>query len=276
MATKATKRKTITDTMRNEARADLAARLDLTDDQAELVLRSQIASPEQPGPIDFRNSAKGDAPEILLYGVIGFDPWDEGGMSAGQFASQLAEISDADEIHIRINSPGGNVFDGFAMFNLLREAKPRIIVDIDGIAASSAATVAMAGDVINIAENAMLMIHNTSGVVMGDRRDALAFAEIAERIDGQIAAGYANRTGKRPATIRKMMDAETHMTAAEAVADKFADNVIKAKRQSKNAADNTLRNEIDPVAVRLRLLDLDADQAADLKLPLDSADPPAV
>jgi ATP-dependent protease ClpP protease subunit len=230
---------------RSGAVNDLATFLNLSADEAELVMRMTLGDPAKRSAIEFRNADDGDSAELLLYGVIGFDPFDEvGGTSARQFAEGLAAVQDRKTLNVRINSPGGNVFEGFAIYNMLADAKPRVIVEVDGVAASAASIVAMAGDEIVVNENASMMIHNSHGIAMGDRRDFLKMADVAGKIDSQIASVYAKRTRKQAGTIRRMMDDETYMTAAEAVAGHFADVVKPAKGKGK--AEPTNRADLAP------------------------------
>lgn len=161
--------------------------------------------------------AEHERAEITLYDEIGFF-----GVSASDIRRELDEI-DASEILLRINSPGGNVFDGIAIYNDLLEHPARVSVEITGIAASIASIIAMAGDDIAIAENGFMMIHNAWTIALGDQHDMRAVAEVLARIDGSLAATYAARSGTAAEDVAKMMDEETWLTAAEAVEEKFAD-----------------------------------------------------
>lgn len=285
----ARKRKTKIDPqLRAAAHQGIVDTLGVTAAEADLILRSQIASPQQPlaDCIKFGQTETDDAeqpggvPEIALYGYIGFDPFDETATSAKDFKAQLDAWADEPEVRVRINSNGGDVFDGIAMHNLLDRAKPKIIIDIDGVAGSIAAVVAMGGDEIRMPETANMMIHDAWGILIGNQQDALDFADVLGKIDGQIATAFVNRTGKRAAAIRKLMDAETWMTAKEAVAEGFADKVLKGGKGSKAKANNDLQVKADrdaqAVAVRARLLDLDDDDLAAFKITLDKGTPPVV
>lgn len=168
--------------------------------------------------------------EIDLYDEIGF--W---GVTAKDFRAKLKEVENRD-ITLKINSPGGDVFDGIAMFNDLLAHNGRVKVEITGLAASAASIVAMAGDEIVMGENAFMMIHNAWAVLIGDRHDMRDFAGTLEKIDGALAKTYANRTGLGIRTISQMMDDETWLTAAEAKEKGFADSV-GAKTEAKAAFD---------------------------------------
>lgn len=162
----------------------------------------------------------GDAVEILLYEEIGF--W---GVSAKVFADELARI-DASTIHLRINSPGGDVFDGVAIYNALRAHKARVITHIDGLAASIASVIALAGDEVRMAPNAFFMVHNPWAIAMGDAAEFRKMAETLEKIsEGAIAKTYQLKTGEDLETIETWMDDETWFTADEAKDAGFVDLV---------------------------------------------------
>lgn len=156
-------------------------------------------------------AAANEAPaEILLYDEIGM--W---GTSASDFAQALSRAGDG-PLTLRINSPGGDVFDGYAIYNMLRARTAPVNVVVDGIAASAASFIAMAGTTISMGEPSMLMIHNCWGMCIGDRNDMLDMAATQEKIDGQIAAIYAAKAGKPVADMAAVMNAETWYTSTEA------------------------------------------------------------
>lgn len=173
----------------------------------------------------FSARSDGDRAEITLYEDIGF--W---GVTAAAMRRELDDI-DAAEILLRINSLGGDVFDGIAIYNDLLDHPARVSVEITGIAASIASIIAMAGDEIAIADNGFMMIHNAWTIALGDRNEFRAVADILERIDGSLAGTYAARTGAAKEEISAMMDAETWMTGVEAVEAKFADRSFGADSQ---------------------------------------------
>lgn len=181
--------------------------------------------------VRFDLRAEADKPaEIDLYDEIGF--W---GVTAKDFRAKLKEVENRD-ITLKINSPGGDVFDGIAMFNDLIAHNGRIRVEITGLAASAASIVAMAGDEIVMGENAFMMIHNAWSIVIGNRHDLRDFAGTLDKIDGALAKTYATRTGLGIRTVSQMMDDETWLTAAEAKEKGFADSV-GAKAEAKAAFD---------------------------------------
>jgi ATP-dependent Clp protease protease subunit len=171
------------------------------------------------------NKASNSA-EIYVYGVIGVD-WFGEGVTAKQFADDLKALGDVKTIDLRINSEGGSVFDGKAMYSLLNEHKAKIIVHIDGLAASAASFLAMAGDEIEISEGGFVMIHNAYMIAMGDARELRRSAEMLDTVNNTIIDVYAARTKGDRKAIASMMDNETWMTGAEAVKNGFADRMVE-------------------------------------------------
>lgn len=141
------------------------------------------------------------------------------------FRAALDQI-DTKNIVLNINSPGGDVFDGIAIFNDLLAHPANVVVRVNGLAASAASLIAMAGDEIQIAETAFFMIHNAWSIAIGDARELTARAKLLKTIDGKLADTYANRTGQDVAEIRQQMDAETWLTAEDAVDQGFADKLV--------------------------------------------------
>ncbi len=161
--------------------------------------------------------------EILIYDEI--DPY--WGTSAATFARDLAAL-DADAITVRISSPGGDVYEALAMLNALRGHRARVTTVIDGLAASAASFVAMAGDEIIIGRNAEIMIHDASIWGGGNAAELRRQADNLDRISDNIASIYAERTGTEAAAWREAMRAETWYSAAEAVAVGLADRIDTA------------------------------------------------
>lgn len=165
-----------------------------------------------------RNAATADAPaEISIHDEIG--SW---GVSAKDFLAQLRSIAAATPINLSIHSPGGEVFDGLAIYHALK-ARGNVTVRIEGLAASMASVIAMAGTRIEMPRNAFLMIHNPSGFAMGDAADMRQLADLLDKIKSSLVAAYRDRTKKTDEDIMDMMDAETWLTGEEAVEHGFAD-----------------------------------------------------
>ncbi len=179
----------------------------------------------------FEARAKDGVEEIDLYDEIGFF-----GVTAAEFRARLRGVS-ASTIRLNINSPGGEVFDGIAMFNDLVRHPAKVEVNVTGVAASAASIVTMAGDQINIADNAFLMIHNAWTIEIGDRHDMANIAEMLGQIDNALAGTYAARTGIKRAEIADMMDAETWLSAKAAVDQGFADDRLASDNEPQAAFD---------------------------------------
>lgn len=172
----------------------------------------------------FKIKAKGKKKaEVYIYEDIG-DGW-LGGISAKAFADQLNALGDLDEINVRINSAGGSVFDGFAIYNTLIKNSATIIVDVDGLAASIASIIAMAGDEVNMSSNALMMIHDPWIVASGSAGDLRKQADLLDTVRGQLLATYVNRTDGDESVISGMMTEETWMTSEEALGHGFIDSI---------------------------------------------------
>jgi ATP-dependent protease ClpP protease subunit len=158
--------------------------------------------------------------ELSIYDEIGAF-----GVSAKDFIADLRALPSGAALDLRLNSPGGSVFDAVAIYNALKRHDGPVTVTIDGIAASAAAYVAMASDTIVMPENAFLMIHDPSGLVMGTAADMRAMAEALEKIAASLLRGYAAKSGRPVDEIAAWMAAETWFDAAEAQAAGFADRI---------------------------------------------------
>lgn len=170
------------------------------------------------------------APELLIDDVIGEGFWFVG-VTAKHVNAWLSEHEKAKEIRVRVNSPGGDVFEGVAIMNALKRADARVIVEVEGLAASAASIIALAGDEVRVHKGAQVMIHEAWGGIGGDATAHEAFAAELRRINGDIADLYAARTGKGRDAMLELMADETWMTADEAVSMGFADSVIAPKRK---------------------------------------------
>lgn len=160
----------------------------------------------------------GAVTEIELYDEIGF--W---GVTAKDFRALLPK--DGGEVLLRINSPGGDVFDGIAMYNDLAGHRGRVRVEVTGLAASAASIVAMAADELAIASNGFLMIHNAWTIAIGEKADFRQTADLLEQVDGALADTYVARSGLERDAVVAMMDAETWLQGQAAVEQGLADRV---------------------------------------------------
>jgi len=166
--------------------------------------------------------------EILLYDVIGdYDEnWEYNG--AKNLISKVKALGDVKDITLRINSVGGDVFEAQAMYSYLKSHPANVTVRVDGIAASAASLVAMAGDKVIMPVNALMMIHNPAGAVMGEAGDMREVADILDKVRDAIAAAYVSKTGMERDKVIAMMNEETWMSAEEAHALGFCDEVSGA------------------------------------------------
>jgi ATP-dependent Clp endopeptidase proteolytic subunit ClpP len=165
-----------------------------------------------------QQTADGEA-EIAIYDEIGF-----GGVSAKSFLAELKKLS-GQRVHLRINSVGGSVVEGAAIYNALRRHKGGLVVHIDALAASMASVIAMAGDETLIADNALVMIHNPWGMTMGDADELRKEADILDKLKATLVNAYVRKTGMEAEQVAQMMDDETWLDATEAVALGFADAI---------------------------------------------------
>jgi len=166
--------------------------------------------------------ALNEGAEISIYDEIGAY-----GISAKAFLTDLSKLPDKAPLTLRLNSPGGSVFDAVAIYNALQRHAGTVTVSIDGIAASAASYIAMAGDEIIMPENAFLMIHDPSGMVMGTAADMRSMAEVLDKIGGSLLRGYAAKSGKAEDEIAKLMAKETWLDAGEALEMGFADTMVE-------------------------------------------------
>lgn len=180
----------------------------------------------------FRAEAKNDEATVWLYdAIVSDDYW--GGVSAITFAKELAALKDVQTIHLRINSPGGDVFAARAMEQLMREHPARIVAHIDGYAASAASYVALAADEVLIAKGGMYMIHKAWTLGWGNAHDMTKIAALLEQIDESLVATYAAETGQDADLLREWMAAETWFGADDAVKYGFADAIAGESASSR-------------------------------------------
>lgn len=164
---------------------------------------------------------------ITMFDVIGEDFWTGGGVTAKKVASQLRAIGDR-PVEVQINSPGGDMFEGIAIYNVLREHPQPITVKVMGMAASAASIIAMAGDQIEIGAASFIMIHNCWVIAIGNRHDMAETAEFLEPFDQAMVDVYSARSGSDPKKIAKWMDDETFMSGSMAMERGFADALLSA------------------------------------------------
>lgn len=176
-------------------------------------------------PDRLRAAAKGARAELFIYDDIGGDMFGDG-ITAKDVADAVKGFGDQSALDVYINSYGGSVFQGLAIYNILRRHPARITTHIDGIAASAASVVAMAGDEVRMAANGFLMIHNAWGIAAGDGEAMRRAAKDIDLATESIAQTYASRRGGDIERIREWMAAETWFNAEQAVASGLADGIV--------------------------------------------------
>lgn len=177
----------------------------------------------------YQVKAEGHTAEILIYSFIGEDFFGDG-VSAKGLLQEIEDMGEVTEINVRINSPGGDVFDGVAIHNALQRHPATINVHIDGLAASIASVIAMAGDTILMASNALMMIHNPHAFAIGDAIEMRKTADLLDKAKEGLVNSYLAHVGDGldQEEIETMMDETTWFTAEEAVAAGLADEVGNA------------------------------------------------
>lgn len=151
---------------------------------------------------------------------------------AAMVIEALEAVKGVKTLDVRVNSYGGDVFEGLSIYSLLRDFPAKVTVKIDGIAASIASVIAMAGEDVVMAESGSLMIHNAWGAAVGNADDMRAYADTLEKISGQLADVYVVRSGMSIADVRKYMDAETWFSAQEAKELSLVTNIAENVKAS--------------------------------------------
>lgn len=171
------------------------------------------------------------AAEIFLYGSIGESFFEES-IDAKSVIDLLSEAGEMTDIKVRINSPGGSVWDGFSIYNALKSHRGKVSVQVDGLAASIASVIAMAADPgkLTMGEGAMMMIHDPWQLVMGDANDLRRAADVLDKVGDGLVKAYMDRTGLPEADIRQLMADETYFTVAEAIELGLVDGSFKQEK----------------------------------------------
>jgi ATP-dependent protease ClpP protease subunit len=209
--------------------------------------RSAVPAPQVDSRRYFQAAVGSDGVlELMIYGDIVdaatismLEAW---GYSTDGFVSAIAVKKALDgstgysSIRVRINSPGGDAFEGMAIHSLLTSSGKPVIVQVDGIAASSASIIAMAGSQRIMGRSAMMMIHDAWAGCIGNSRDMQKMAEALDKIDESIAAAYFDRTGLKAEDIRSLMDEETWLSAQDCVEQGFATAIVEPPAEEERAA----------------------------------------
>lgn len=200
---------------------------------------------------------------ITMFDEIGEDYWSGGGVTAKKLGAQLRAIGDR-PVEIQINSFGGDMFEGIACYNVLREHPQSVTVKVMGMAASAASVIAMAADTLEIGAASFIMIHNCSVVAGGNRHEMREVADFLEPFDQAMSEVYAQRTGRTAAECAKWMDAETFMSGSAAIERGFADALLPADQivvDDKTKAEDRRINELRGMERTLIQAGLSRDEA---------------
>lgn len=176
------------------------------------------------------------APSVYLYDEVGGY-----GVKAQDFINEINAI-ESDKLDVHINSLGGEVFQGFAIYQALKEHPAEVTVTVDALAASIASVIAMAGDKVRMAKNAELMIHDGHVQMQGNAADLVKMVDTLNRASDNIASVYADRAGGDIGTWRNAMQKETWYSAQEAVDAGLADEVVTTRTTPRNVADLSIFN----------------------------------
>lgn len=193
--------------------------------------RPDVAAYSKPDVFDRWNAgirAASSAENVItIYDVIGEDFWSDGGVTVNRIDAALRRIGNQ-ALEVHLNSPGGDMFEGIAIYNRLQEHPAPITVKVLGLAASAASIIAMAGDTIMMGPASFIMIHNAWVRASGDRHDMVETAAFLTPFDDAMAGVYAARTGQDKPAIAGWMDAETYMGGDLAIERGFADALLSA------------------------------------------------
>ena len=169
--------------------------------------------------------------DIYIYGDIVSYEWDESDVSAFGFKKELDELGDISELNVHINSLGGSTYQALTIYNLLKQNKAKINVYIDGIAASAASIVAMAGEKVYMPKTAMMMIHNCWTWATGNAKELRKTADDMDKIAIAYKAAYLSKINIEEEKLDILLDEETYLTAEECIEMGFADELIKPKKE---------------------------------------------
>lgn len=206
----------------------------------------QLFLDNQARPKDFRATHNEGRGEIYLYDAIG----DWFGISAEAFNREIRAMEgDIDELHLYINSPGGDVFEARAMATALSQLKVKTFSHIEGLAASAATFLPMVTDEVEMSEGGFFMIHEAWTLTMGNKRDHLQQVDLLTKVDDSILDAYAKRTGSEREQLVAWLEAETWFTASEAKENGFIDSILETDRRQAAAQWNLAAYHNTPSAL---------------------------
>lgn len=228
------------DTSEADARARIIAHLGLPADAADAAVQAQLQAqqpPHRPHAVlargewwSIRAAAVPDEADLMIYGDIGENWYGGESVTAQALVSQLQTI-EAQTIIVHINSYGGSVADGVAIYNALRRHPARIVTDVEGVAFSIASLIAMAGDTVRMAQNSLMMIHAPWGSLAGNAVQMRRYADVLDRFSEAMLSSYTRKSGpERAATIRQMLtgDADHYLSPSEAIALGLVDEITES------------------------------------------------
>lgn len=176
--------------------------------------------------------------EIFIYGDIVSEEWFTNDITAPGFKQQLDELGNVSEIDVHINSSGGNVFEGHAIYNMLKMHKAKINIYIDALAASIASVIAMSGDTIFMHKNSFLMIHNSWIMTVGNAKELRDTADLLDKTDEASNQAYLDRAlNISEEELKELLDAETWLTASEALEKGFIDEILEPNEIAASISD---------------------------------------
>lgn len=176
--------------------------------------------------------------EIFIYGDIVSEEWFANEVTAPEFKKQLDELGNVSEIDVHINSSGGNVFEGHAIYNMLKMHKAKINIYIDALAASIASVIAMSGDTIFMHKNSFLMIHNSWIMTVGNAKELRDTADLLDKTDEASNQAYLDRAlNISEEELKELLDAETWLTASEALEKGFIDEILEPNEIAASISD---------------------------------------
>lgn len=175
-----------------------------------------------------------ESADIFIYGDIVRYQWDDTDTTASSFKEDLDNLGEISTINLYINSPGGSVFEGVAIHNMLKRHKAKVNVHVDALAASIASVIAMAGDTIFMPKNSMMMIHNPWTIALGNAKELRKVADDMDRIAVSAVQSYLGKAGDKLAEekLQEMLDAETWLSADEALECGLCDVVEEANQMA--------------------------------------------
>ena len=212
----------------------------------------------------YNKAKENTSPEILLYDTIaGFNDNDFGYVSGKKLINEIKALANEKEIVLRINSNGGDIFQAFAIYNTLKESKASITVKVDGIAASAASLIAMAGEKIIMPENTMLMLHNPWGICKGEAEEMRAQAELLDKLKEQCIKAYQAKSNLSGEKLSEIMDNESYLSAKECKELGLCDEVVGSVDIAAEVKNSLPEEEIAKIQNEARLQERERIKALD-------------